>query len=74
MDPILKNKTKTAMYIPLLSLVPILPFLASPPPSPNSGSRIALSQTVFSVILEELFTVFCLFMTLAYLENMGQLI
>lgn len=34
------------MYIPLLSLVPILSFLASPPPSPNSGSCIALSQTV----------------------------
>ena len=34
------------MYIPLLSLVPILSFPASPPPSPNSGSFIALSHTV----------------------------
>lgn len=41
-----KTTTTTTMYIPLLSLVPILSFLASPPPSPNSGSCIVLSQTV----------------------------
>lgn len=76
MDTILKKKKKLLCIFHFCHLSQYCPFQHPLLLPPTLGHALHLVRLFlyFSVILEELFTIFCLFMTLAYLENMGQLI